>query len=147
MDVQRDDSQGGGTRDRDVYPGGAWTPDSEALITSYGGRIMRVEVPSGEATEVPFTARIQQGLGPLVKFDYPIDDSTLTVAQIRGARPSPDGSRIAFTALDHLYVANLPEAAGTQTEGFPVIRDAERLTDSDDVEHAPTWSPDGRWIA
>lgn len=146
MDVQRDDSQGGGTRDRDVYPGGAWTPDSEALITSYGGRIMRVEVPSGEATEIPFSARVQQELGPLVKFDYPVNDSTLTVHQIRGARPSPDGSRIAFTALDHLYVAELPEASGTQTEGFPVIRDAERLTDSDDVEHAPTWSPDGRWI-
>jgi len=50
MDVQRDDSQGGGTRDRDVYPGSAFTPDSRALITSYGGKIMRVEVPSGQAT-------------------------------------------------------------------------------------------------
>ena len=147
MGVQRDDSQGGGTRDRDVYPGAAWTPDSDALVTFYGGKIMRVDVPSGEATEIPFTARVQQELGPLVKFDYPIDDSTLVVSQIRGARPSPDGTLIAFTALDHLWVADLPEAAGTQTEGYPVLRDARRLTESDDVEHAPAWSPDGRWIA
>ena len=97
MDVQRDESQGGGMRDRDVYPGGAWTPDSEALITFYGGKIMRVQVPSGEAAEIPFTAHIQQDLGPLVKFDYPINDSLLTVSQIRGARPSPDGTRLVFS--------------------------------------------------
>jgi len=147
MDVQRDESQGGGTRDRDVYPGGAWTPDSDALITFHGGKIMRVEVPSGDATEIPFTARVEQELGPLVKFDYPIDDSTLTVSQIRGARPSPDGSRLAFTALDHLWVADLPAASGSQTEGYPLIRDAERLTESSAVEHEPVWSPDGAWIA
>ena len=147
MDVQRDDSQGGGTRDRDVYPGGSWTPDSQALITSYGGKIMRVEVPSGEATEIPFQAAVEQDLGPLVKFDYPIDDSTLVVSQIRGARLSPDGSRIAFTALDRLWTADLPDPSGTETEGFPVIRDAQRLTGSRDVEHAPVWSPDGRYLA
>ena len=146
MDVQRDDSQGGGTRDRDVYPGSAFTPDSRALITSYGGKIMRVEVPSGQATEIPFSARVRQELGPLVKFDYPINDSTLTVSQIRGARPSPDGRRVAFSALDRLWVADLPAEAADGDE-HPTIRDAERLTGSRDVEHAPVWSPDGRWIA
>jgi Tol biopolymer transport system component len=147
MDVQRDDSQGGGTRDRDVYPGGSWTSNSDAIITSYGGKIMRVAVPSGEATEIPFSAQIEQEFGPIAKFDYPINDSTLRVSQIRGARPSPDGSRVAFTALDRLWIADLPDAAGTQTEGFPVLRDAERLTEGTDVEHAPVWSPDGRYIA
>ncbi len=147
MDVQRDESQGGGMRDRDVYPGGAWTPDSGALITFYGGKIMRVEVPSGEAAEIPFTAHIQQELGPLVKFDYPINDSVLTVSQIRGARPSPDGTRLVFSALDRLWTADLPEAAGTQTEGYPIIRDVRRLTTSNDVEHGAAWSPDGRHIA
>lgn len=147
MDVQRDDSQGGGLRDRDIYPGGAWTPDSRAIITSYNGKIMRVAVPSGEATEIPFTARVEQQLGPLSKFDYPINDSTLRVSQIRGARPSPDGRRVAFTALDRLWVADLPPTSGTQDEGYPVIRDARRLTASAEVEHAPDWSPDGRWLA
>ena len=147
MDVQRDDSQGGGARDRDVYPGAAWTPDSRALITSYGGKIMRVEVPSGEATEIPFTAHVQQEFGPLVKFDYPINDSVLTVSQIRGARPSPDGANLVFSALDRLWIAPLPEPAGTQDEGYPVIDGASRLTTSTDIEHGPVWSPDGRHIA
>lgn len=169
MDVQRDDHQGGGSRDRDVYPGSAFTPDGSALITSYGGKIMRVEVPSGEATEIPFTAQVSQELGPLVKFDYPINDSTLTVSQVRGARPSPDGTRVAFTALDRLWVADLPEGRGgpvesnpaapggdgqagpgavdAQAPDHPVIRGAVRLTESTDVEHGPVWSPDGRWLA
>jgi Tol biopolymer transport system component len=149
MDVQRDESQGGGTRDRDVMPGSAFTPDSEALITSWGGKIWRVAVPSGEATEIPFSAEVELELGPLARFDYPIDDSTLVVSQIRGARPSPDGSRVVFGALAKLWVADLP-AAGSVAPGEEVpltITDAERLTEGTDVEHAPVWSPDGRWIA
>ena len=159
MDVQRDDSQGGGSRDRDVYPGSAFTADSSAMITSFGGKIWRVEIPSGAVSAIPFTARIEQELGPLAKFDYPINDDTLTVSQIRGARPSPDGSRIAFSALDRLWIADLPaptapvlEAMASDGEeatepSFPVINDALRLTTSTNVEHAPAWSPDGRYIA
>ncbi len=149
MNVQRDDSQGGGTRDRDVYPASAFTPDSEALITSYGGKIWRVAVPSGETTEIPFTARVEQELGPLVKFDYPINDSTLMVSQVRGARPSPDGTRLVFSALDRLWIADLPsDPAGPDADvDHPTITDATRLTDAEVVEHAPAWSPDGRYIS
>jgi imidazolonepropionase-like amidohydrolase/Tol biopolymer transport system component len=152
MDVQRDDSQGGGTRDRDVYPGSAFTPDSRSVITSYGGRIWRVDVPSGAATEIPFTARVSQELGPLAKFEYPIDDVRLTVSQIRGARPSPDGTRVVFAALDRLWIAGLPQGRGGPAPDepgtdHPTIRDARRLTNADVVEHAPVWSPDGRHIA
>ncbi|MBA3949918.1 MAG: PD40 domain-containing protein, partial [Acidobacteria bacterium] len=116
MDVQRDDSQGGGGRDRDVYPQSAFTPDSTSLITSYNGKLWRVAVPDGAAVEIPFTAKVDQQLGPLVRFDYPIDDTTLTVSQIRGARPSPDGKRIVFTALDRLWIADLPHGIGTKKE-------------------------------
>ncbi len=152
MDVQRDDSQGGGSRDRDVYPGSAFTPDSSALITSYGGKIWRVAVPSGDAVEIPFTAKVEQDLGPLVKFDYPINDTTLTVSQIRGARVSPDGRRIVFTALDRLWIGDLPPGRGGEKPAappaaYPSIRDARRLTTGDTVEHAPTWSPDGLFVA
>ena len=116
MDVQRDDSQGGGARDRDVYPKSAFTPDSKSLITSYGGKIWRVSIPGGEAVEIPFTAKVDQQIGPLVKFDYRIDDDKLKVSQIRGARPSPDGARIAFTALDRLWIADLPQGRGAKKE-------------------------------
>ena len=151
MDVQRDDHQGGGSRDRDVYPGSAFTPDSRALITSYDGGIKRIAIPTGEVTDIPFTAEVEQPLGPLVKFDYPINDSVLTVSQIRGARVSPDGQRLVFAALDRLWIAEIPArrgGPGTEEEPEPdIVGNARRLTSATVVEHAPVWSPDGRWIA
>ena len=79
-------------------------------------------MPSGEAVEIPFTAKVDQQLGPLVKFDYPIDDEKLKVSQIRGARPSPDGKRIVFTALDRLWIADLPQGAARRRKSPPQRR-------------------------
>lgn len=150
MDVQRDDHQGGGARDRDVYPASAFTPDSKTLITSFGGKIMRVDIPSGQSSVIPFTADIEQDLGPLAKFEYPINDESLTVAQIRGARPSPDGKQVVFAALDRLWIAKLPRDYQSEDgidSTYAVIKNAKRLTNSTNVESAPVWSPDGKHIA
>lgn len=150
MDVQRDDHQGGGARDRDVYPASAFTPDSKTLITSYGGKIMKIDIQSGDATEIPFTADIEQELGALAKFDYPINDTELTVSQIRGTRPSPDGKQVVFSALDRLWIADLPKNYKNEDgdeSTYAIIKNAKRLTKSTDVESSPVWSPDGKFIA
>lgn len=150
MDVQRDDHQGGGARDRDVYPASAFTPDSKTLITSFGGKIMKVDIPSGRSSIIPFTADIEQDLGPLAKFEYPINDESLTVSQIRGARPSPDGKQVVFAALDRLWIAKLPkdyQGEDGVDSTYAIIKNAQRLTNSTDVESAPIWSPNGEYIA
>jgi Tol biopolymer transport system component len=131
--IQRDDMESRYTRD--LLPGYAFTPDSKAIVLSYGGRFWRLDVPSGRATPIPFTADVEQGLGPSTRVAYDVNDSTLTVKQIRNARPSPDGKRLAFTALDKLWVMDLPN-------GKP-----RRLTTSQMGEHSPAWSPDGRYVA
>ena len=134
--VQRDDQESRATLD--VLPGMSFTPDSEALVASWGGRIWRVPVePAGApAVEIPFRVRYDLELGARVEFDYPIEDApTFTVRQIRDAVPSPDGARIAFTALDRLWVANA-DGSGPR-----------RVTSMDVSEHFPAWSPDGRSIA
>ena len=132
--VQHDDQESRATLD--VLPGMSFTPDSRYLVASYGGRIWKLDVEQGGAEEIPFRVRYDLALGPVVDFDYPIEDTpTFTVRQIRDAVPSPDGSRIAFTALDRLWVAG---ADGSNPR---------RLTDSDMSEHFPAWSPDGGWVA
>ena len=132
-DIQRDDIESRGSRD--LLPGYAWTPDSKAIVLSHHGKIWSVNAASGRQTPIPFTADVDMMLGELVKFEYPVNDSTLTVRQVRGARPSPDGRRLAFSALDHLWIMDLPS-------GTP-----RRLTTSTDGEHSPAWSPDGRYLA
>jgi Tol biopolymer transport system component len=132
--VQRDDQES--TASLDVLPGYAFTPDSRAVVVSYGGRIWRVPVDGTEATEIPFRIDVELPLGPAVRFEYRIEDSpTFTLQQIRDAVPSPSGDRLAFTALDELWVMDYPD-------GEPV-----RLTDLEVGEFHPAWSPDGASIA
>ncbi len=132
--VQHDDQESRATLD--VLPGMSFTPDSRELVASWDGRIWRVPVEGGDAIAVPFRVRFGLEVGPRVDFDYPIEDTpTFTVRQIRDATPSPDGTRLAFTALDRLWVV---DADGT---------DPRRVTGDDVSEHFPAWSPDGRWIA
>ncbi len=132
-EIQRDDIESRGSRD--LLPGYSWTPDSKAIVLAHHGKIWSLDVTSGKETQIPFTAQVDQMLGDLVRFEYRVNDSVLTVRQIRGARPSPDGKRLVFSALDHLWTMDLPS-------GTP-----KRLTTSTDGEHAPVWSPDGRYIA
>ncbi len=132
--VQRDDMES--TASMDVLPGYSFTPESDALVMSYGGRIWRVPVDGSDPVEIPFTVNAEVAIGPEVEFEYPIEDTpTFTVKQIRDARASPDGSRIAFVALDRLYVAELPD-------GTP-----RRLTSDEVGEFQPVWSPDGSQVA
>ena len=131
--IQRDDQESRATMD--VLPGYSWTPDSRAIVMSYGGEIWRVPL-DGPPVKIPFTVDAEVAVGPEVRFEYPISDSaTFTLKQIRDAVPSPDGRRVAFTALDRLYVVDLPNGA------------PRRLTDQAVGEYHPTWSPDGAMIA
>lgn len=132
--IQRDEQES--LANMDVLPGYSFTPDSRAIVISYGGEIWRVPVDGTAATKIPFTVNAEVAVGPEVRFEYPVDDGpTFTVKQIRDAAPSPDGRRVAFTALDRLYVMDLPN-------GPP-----RRLTTQEVGEYYPTWSPDGRAIA
>ena len=131
--VQRDDQEAIGSRD--AYPGMAFTPDSKELVTTYGGKIWRVPIDGAAPIAVPFRVQTALALGPKLAFKYPVSDSAhFNVHQIRDIAPSPDGKRVAFTALDRLYLMELPNGA------------PKRLTTSDAVEAQPTWSPDGAWI-
>lgn len=132
--VQRDEQES--IANMDVLPGYSFTPDSRAIVISYGGEIWRVPVDGSAAVKIPFTVSAEVAVGPEVRFAYPVDTApTFTVKQIRDAVPSPDGRRVAFTALDRLYVADLPAGA------------PRRLTNQEVGEYFPTWSPDGSAIA
>jgi len=132
--VTRDDQES--VASSDVLPGMSFTPDSTEVVVSYGGKIWRVPIAEGgEPVAVPFRVQTELDIGPELAFKYPVsNERQFTVRQIRDAIPSPDGTELAFAALDQLYVVSLPD-------GEP-----RRLTSLEVVEAQPTWSPDGEWV-
>ena len=119
-----------------VLPAMTFTPDSKEVITTWDGKLYRVAISGGNVREIPLDVDVELEIGPQLKFEYPITDvEDMLVTQIRDGVPSPDGSKLAFTALNRLYVMDLPN-------GEP-----ERLTKMELTEAMPTWSPDGAEIA
>jgi Tol biopolymer transport system component len=131
--VQRDDQESAATRD--VLPGHAFTPDSRDIIVSYGGKIHRVQVSTGEASDIPFTAKVSQDLGPELKFASRVEEGPVKARLIQTPSESPIGRQLVFSSLTHLYKVETPGGK------------AIRVTSSNAREFQPAWSPDGQWIA
>ena len=132
--VQRDEQES--IAPLGVLPAMSFTPDSEAIVAFYGGKIYRIPIAGGEATNIPFEVNETIVMGPQLKFNYPIDDSsTFSVNQIRDAQISPDGSSIVFTALNQLYYMSFMD------------KKPRRLTELSFLEAMPAWHPNGKEVA
>ena len=136
--VQRDDQES--RYSRDLMPSYAFTPDSKAIVVAHHGKFWRISVPDGSQAMIPFTADVDQMIAGAQHLDFPYNDSTLVVRQIRNATPSPDGRHLAFTALDKLWMLDLA--------GCPAACAPKRLTSTTGVgEFSAAWSPDGKHVA
>ena len=120
---------------RDLAPHYAFTGDSNALIVNDGGRLRRINVANGAKSDIPFTVNVRLPLGPLNRPVIREEAGPVHARIIQNPAVSPDGSRIAFSALGHIYTLDL---AG---KSIPV-----RLTRAAVGEYQPRWSPDGRSI-
>jgi Tol biopolymer transport system component len=120
-----------------IIPGYDWTPDGNSIVLSQGGQIRRVDVTSGAVTTIPFTARIQRTVSEQTKAEFRITDEPFQARFLRWYAASPDGGTLAFQAIGRVYTQSLPQ--GTPSRVTP--------ESFEPFEHAPTWSPDGRWIA
>ncbi len=123
----------------DVLPGYSFTPDSKYIIASFHGEFCKICLNTREITNIPFEAHVELPLGPRLRFSSKIEDSpTFNARRIRDVSFSPDGRRIAFSAVNRVWVAEYPD-------GRP-----SRLTNVDregEGEFQPVWSNDGEWIA
>jgi Tol biopolymer transport system component len=131
--VQRDDQESLFTRD--FLPNYAFTPDGKDIVAAYGGKIHRISVATAADSEIPFTAKISRELGPDLNLAMRVEEGPVQLRLIQQPVQSPDGKRLAFSALTHLYVMDIPG-------GTP-----RRLSAATAPEFMPSWSPDGQWIA
>ncbi|HTK29928.1 MAG TPA: amidohydrolase family protein [Vicinamibacterales bacterium] len=132
--VTRDDQESRASRD--TMPGYAFMPDGKSLVVPIGGKIQRVDFATGRATPIPFTAAVEADIAPRLLFENAVADGpTVRARLVRWPRFSPDGRRVAFSALAKVWIMDLPN-------GKP-----RRLTSLAENEFMPAWSPDGKYIA
>jgi len=117
-----------------LYPAYAWMPDNKEIVVWAKGKIWRIGVPSGTATEIPFSLQMTQQLTEPVRFKQDPSPDSLDVRMLRWVTTSPDGDRVLYGALGHIWVRNL-------SGGEP-----KRLTKDRHFEYYPAFSPDGRWV-
>jgi Tol biopolymer transport system component/imidazolonepropionase-like amidohydrolase len=118
-----------------VFPGFAWTPDGRALLATAEGHVWRWDLEGGSRASVPFTAAVEQRVTDAVRSPQAVGGDTVRARIVRWPVESPDGKRLVFAAVGHLYVMDLP--AGTP----------RRLTTLEDLEYAPAFAADGRALA
>jgi hypothetical protein len=126
--------ESGGLR---ILPGYAWARDGKSIVLSQGGQIRRVDVATGQVSTIPFSARVQRTISEMAYKQFRISDGPLDVKFLRWTTASPDNKRLAFQAVGRIWLMDLPYGA------------ARRLTTDTKAqqEFAPTWSPDGMWLA
>ena len=119
-----------------VYPAMAWTPDGRSVVFWAAGKVRRVDIRTGAAAEIPFHVSTILPALEAVRARVDVAPTTFRPRMLRWVEVSPRGDRVAFQALGHIYVKDLPD-------GRP-----RRLTRQEEhFELYPTWSRDGRWIA
>lgn len=133
LPIQRDDQEGFAVDD--ILPGYSFTPDSKSVVYTADGHIRRVDIATRQVATIPFTAKVEQDLGPRVHTDYAVQDGPLTVHQMQWTNQSPDGKQIAFSAVGKIWVMDLPDGK------------LRRLTAGATHEYEPALSPDGKWLA
>ncbi len=131
--VQHDEQESRYTRD--LLPGYAFAPDGESVIYTHEGRIREVSIATGAISEIPFLAKVEQGLGPSLQFPYRLGLGPVKARLLMGPTPSPDGRYVAFSAFTRLYIYDRKSG------------DARVLSPEGVSAFHPTWSPDGRELA
>ncbi|MFO1339080.1 MAG: amidohydrolase family protein [Burkholderiaceae bacterium] len=117
-----------------VYPAFAWTPDSKQIVAWAQGKIWRIDPAKGTAAEVPFHVKDTREVRPALRVPQAVAPDSFAVHQLRSVNVSPDGQRVVYSALGHLYLKDL------RADGKP-----RRLTTADDrFEFFPSFSRDGK---
>ncbi|HTQ80230.1 MAG TPA: amidohydrolase family protein, partial [Thermoanaerobaculia bacterium] len=117
-----------------LYPGMAWTPDSRSIVFWAGGKIHRIDVATRQVADIPFHVHTTRRVTEAVRFPVPVAPDRFEVKMLRWVVVSPQGDKVVYQALGHLYLRDLPN-------GVP-----HRLTRDADGEYYPAFSRDGRSI-
>lgn len=119
-----------------VYPTMAWTPDSKEIVFWAEGKINKLNIRSKKQQNIAFHVKTEKKMQTALSFKQNIAEESFDVKMLRDMEISPDGKKVVFEAMGHIYIKSLPEGK------------AQRLTrQKSHFEFNPTFSRDGKKIA
>ena len=140
--VTRDDQESAASRD--TMPGYVFMPDGKSLLVPIAGKIERVDLETGRASRIPFTAKVEAEVASRLLFENRIDDGPNVRAKlVRWPALSPDGKRIAFSSLNKIWIIDVPNGTPQRLTRWT----APPSESAGAGEFMPTWSPDGTYVA
>lgn len=131
--VQRDDQEARATRD--LFPGYAFTPDGEALITTRGGKLVRIGIADRSVTDIPFALNVRKQIAQRLHFPYRAGLAPVKARILSNAVLSPDGDKLAFAAFSRIHLHDISSATTIA------------VSPEADIAAFPAWSPNGRELA
>lgn len=117
------------------YPQYGWFNDSRHVAIWGKGKLLKVDMQSATATQIPFRVQARHRITTPPRFTHDLAPKRFTVKAIRQLAYSPTSEAVVFNALGRLWRKATPSAT-------PV-----RLTRSSALEFEPAFSPDGRRVA
>jgi Tol biopolymer transport system component len=117
------------------YPHYGWFPDSRHVAIWAGGRILRVDMDTGAASEIPFRVTSEHRITEPVRFAQDLAPQRVEVRAVRGLALAPQGHPLVFTALARLWLESSPGAA------------PRTIGSADAAGFEPAFSADGRKLA
>ena len=118
-----------------VYPNMDWSPDSKSIYFWAGGKIRKVDWPTGTVDDIPFRISDSRGIIDPPRPAVEVAPASFQTSMPRGVSTSPDDRSIVFETMGKLWIK--PASGGA----------AKRLTAAkDEMEAYPSWSRDGKTI-
>lgn len=139
--VTRDEQEG--FAQMDLWPPYSFSRDGRTLYFSNHGRITRLDLATGNAQPIPFSAEVEQYLAPRVSWQERVETGPVRSRILRWANQTPDGSAVVFDAFGRIWIQWI---ANGKASGEPrrLTRDEATLPRR---EYSPAISRDGKWIA
>lgn len=113
----------------------SFSSDSKYVYIGYGGKIHQIEIETGTNRIIPFVAHVRSDMGAFDYNKFRISNDSIKINYIRWASISPDGRHLVFSALDRIYIKDMPG-------GNPHI-----LALQMHGQFQPVFSPDSKQIA
>lgn len=113
----------------------SFSPNSKYVYIGFLGKIHRIDLERAKDEIVPFKANVQVDVGYLNYNSFSVSQDSFKVHYTRSANANPDGKQLVFSALNRVYIMDLPN-------GKPRV-----IVQQSFGQFCPIFSPNGQWIA